>query len=43
MKLLEIKLNHKVNCCGSIFKNPKNKSAWRLIKSSINEVFIMVK
>ena len=29
----------KVNCCGSIFKNPKNKSAWKLIKSSINESF----
>ena len=29
----------KVNCCGSIFKNPKNQSAWRLIKSSIDESF----
>ena len=29
----------KVNCCGSIFKNPKNHSAWKLIKSSIDESF----
>ena len=29
----------KVNCCGSIFKNPTNKSAWKLIKSSIDESF----
>ena len=29
----------KVNCCGSIFKNPKNQSAWKLIKSSIDESF----
>ncbi len=29
----------KVNCCGSIFKNPSNSSAWRLIKSSIDESF----
>ena len=29
----------KVNCCGSIFKNPVNQSAWRLIKSSIDESF----
>ncbi len=29
----------KVNCCGSIFKNPINHSAWKLIKSSIDESF----
>ncbi len=29
----------KANCCGSIFKNPINKSAWKLIKSSIDESF----
>ncbi len=29
----------KVNCCGSIFKNPANQSAWKLIKSSIDESF----
>ena len=29
----------KVNCCGSIFKNPLNKSAWKLIKSSIDQSF----
>ncbi len=29
----------KVNCCGSIFKNPKNQSAWKLIKSSVDESF----
>ena len=29
----------KVNCCGSIFKNPTNESAWKLIKSSIDESF----
>ena len=29
----------KANCCGSIFKNPVNKSAWKLIKSSIDESF----
>tara|TARA_B100000963_G_scaffold193546_1_gene168442 strand:+ start:13982 stop:14857 length:876 start_codon:yes stop_codon:yes gene_type:complete len=29
----------KVNCCGSIFKNPVNKSAWKLIKSSIDDSF----
>ena len=29
----------KVNCCGSIFKNPINKSAWKLIKSSIDDSF----
>ena len=29
----------KVNCCGSIFKNPKNQSAWKLIKSSIDDSF----
>ena len=29
----------KVNCCGSIFKNPVNQSAWKLIKSSIDKSF----
>ena len=29
----------KVNCCGSIFKNPLNQSAWKLIESSIDESF----
>ena len=29
----------KVNCCGSIFKNPVNQSAWKLIKSSIDDSF----
>ncbi len=29
----------KANCCGSIFKNPLNFSAWKLIKSSIDESF----
>ncbi len=29
----------KVNCCGSIFKNPINHCAWKLIKSSIDESF----
>ena len=29
----------KVNCCGSIFKNPKNHKAWKLIQSSIDESF----
>ncbi len=29
----------KVNCCGSIFKNPINHSAWKLIKSSIDDSF----
>ena len=29
----------RVNCCGSIFKNPANQSAWKLIKSSIDESF----
>ena len=29
----------KVNCCGSIFKNPKNHSAWKLIRSSTDESF----
>ena len=29
----------RVNCCGSIFKNPVNQSAWKLIKSSIDESF----
>ena len=28
-----------VNCCGSIFKNPKNQSAWKLIETSIDESF----
>ena len=29
----------KVNCCGSIFKNPSNQSAWKLIESSVDESF----
>ena len=29
----------KVNCCGSIFKNPLNRSAWQLIKSSVDDSF----
>ena len=28
-----------VNCCGSIFKNPPNHNAWKLIKSSLDESF----
>ena len=29
----------RVNCCGSIFKNPPNQNAWKLIKSSLDESF----
>ena len=29
----------RVNCCGSIFKNPPGHNAWKLIKSSIDESF----
>ena len=29
----------KVNCCGSIFKNPDNHKAWKLINTSIDESF----
>ena len=29
----------RVNCCGSIFKNPPNHNAWKLIKSSLDESF----
>jgi UDP-N-acetylmuramate dehydrogenase len=29
----------KVNCCGSIFKNPPNHNAWKLIKSSLDQSF----
>ena len=29
----------KVNCCGSIFKNPVNQNAWKLIKTSIDKSF----
>ncbi len=31
----------KVNCCGSIFKNPSSSSAWQLIKSSVDDSFYM--
>ena len=33
------KNEQKVNCCGSIFKNPPGYNAWKLIKSSIDESF----
>ena len=43
MKEYELKRNvtqpQKVNCCGSIFKNPPNQNAWKLIKSSLDENF----
>ena len=43
MQEYEVKRNQtqpqKVNCCGSIFKNPLNQSAWKLIKSSVDESF----
>ena len=29
----------RVNCCGSIFKNPPNHNAWKLIKTSLDESF----
>ena len=29
----------KVNCCGSIFKNPSSSSAWQLIESSVDDSF----
>ncbi len=29
----------KVNCCGSIFKNPINQSAWKLIKTSVDKSY----
>ncbi len=29
----------RVNCCGSIFKNPPNHNAWKLIKLSLDESF----
>jgi len=31
----------KVNCCGSIFKNPSFSSAWQLIESSVDDSFYM--
>ena len=31
----------KVNCCGSIFKNPSSSSAWQLIESSVDDSFYM--
>ena len=43
MKENEVKRNltqpQKVNCCGSIFKNPSNQNAWKLIKSSLDDSF----
>ena len=43
MKEYEEKRNltqpQKVNCCGSIFKNPKNMNAWKLIKTSLDDSF----
>ncbi len=43
MKEYENKRNlsqpQKVNCCGSIFKNPPNQSAWKLIESSLDDTF----
>ncbi len=29
----------RVNCCGSIFKNPINQNAWKLIKTSLDDSF----
>tara|TARA_Y100000996_G_scaffold415411_2_gene409942 strand:+ start:1549 stop:2421 length:873 start_codon:yes stop_codon:yes gene_type:complete len=29
----------RVNCCGSIFKNPPNQNAWSLIRSAVDESF----
>ena len=43
MKENEAKRNltqpQKVNCCGSIFKNPSNQNAWKLIKTSLDDSF----
>ena len=43
MKENETKRNltqpQKVNCCGSIFKNPSNQNAWKLIKTSVDDSF----
>ncbi len=43
MKEYENKRNltqpQKVNCCGSIFKNPPNQNAWSLIKTAIDDNF----
>tara|TARA_Y100000591_G_C21371599_1_gene469019 strand:- start:93 stop:584 length:492 start_codon:yes stop_codon:yes gene_type:complete len=43
MKEYEKKRNisqpQRVNCCGSIFKNPPNQHAWQLIRSSLDESF----
>ncbi len=43
MKENEAKRNltqpQRVNCCGSIFKNPSNKNAWKLIKTSLDDSF----
>jgi len=43
MKDYEYKRNltqpQKVNCCGSIFKNPTNQNAWKLIKTALDESF----
>ena len=43
MELYEQKRNdtqpQRVNCCGSIFKNPPNQNAWKLIKTSLDESF----
>ena len=43
MELYEKKRNdtqpQMVNCCGSIFKNPPNHNAWKLIETSLDESF----
>ena len=43
MKENEAKRNltqpQRVNCCGSIFKNPLNQNAWKLIQTSLDDSF----